>query len=165
MTSSHPKRTWGERLFETGTYRRIAFTPWLYGFTWSAAVRLLLNDDYPPVPFIGGSYMPVVWFSLVLICPPLGLGAWWLIDHSKWSRATLAGLWLRLAADLGMATALFTYHLSVVSHIVAANTESRIFSRYIIASCMCFMLVVIARDVWVIRRTEAVAKTLRLFHD
>lgn len=153
--------SWGERLFNAGTYRRVAFAPWLYAFIGGAALRLWISDQYPPIPFIGAPHVTILWTVLAVICPGMALAAWWLIDHSRWVKATLAGIWLRLAADIGLFCVLLTYHISVVTNIHSPPTESRIFSRYIIGACVMFTLMLVARDVWVIRRTESVAKKIR----
>ena len=157
---SRERLAWGERLFSSGTYRRVAFTPWLYLFLWGAAIRLGFSDQYPPVPFVGPSWSDHVWTTLAVVCPMLALAAWWLIDHSRWNKATLAGIWVRFIADIGMMTVILTYHMSVVLN-NKPLTESRIFSRYIVGSCLMFMILVLARDVWVIRRTERVARKIR----
>lgn len=154
----------GERLFNAGTYRRVAFAPWLYLFVWGATFRLWWSDEYPPIPFVAGPAVEVAWTVLALVCPPLALASWWLIDHSKWSRATLAGIWLRLAADIGLTSVLLTYHISTAirtHNTPTPFTESRIFARYLLGACVMFAFMLVARDVWVIRRTESMARKMR----
>lgn len=153
--------TWGERLFDSGTYQRVAFAPWLYSFMWGAALRLTISETYPPIPWIGSAYTGTVWTVSVLLLPLLAVTAWWLIDHSRWTRATLFGIWIRLAADTGMFAVLLTYHLSVVTNVLTPPTESRVFSRYIVGACLAFTVMLIARDVWVIHRTERLAGRIR----
>lgn len=155
-------KTWGERLFETGTYRRVAFTPVLYACVLGAALRLWSSDDYPPIPFVGPRWTNDAWTLLALICPLLALAAWWLIDHSTQVWATIVGIWLRLAADIGMFSVLLTYHMSVVTNIRSTGSEARIFSRYIVAATIFFTLYVVTRDVWVIHRTERLAQKMRV---
>lgn len=154
-------KTWGERLFNAGTYRRVAFAPWLYAFIWGATLRIGVTDRYPPIPFIAGPLVERVWTILALVCPLLALAAWWLIDHSKWSRATLAGIWVRLTADIGLAAVLVTYHVSVVLNPRSPPSEARIFSRYLLGAIVMFSIMLVARDIWVIRRTEKVARGMR----
>ena len=151
----------GERLFNAGTYRRVAFAPWLYAFVWGATIRNWWDDSYPPIPFIAGPAVEWVWTAMALLCPVLALAAWWLIDHSRWSRATLAGIWLRLTADIGLAAVLLTYHISVVTNATRPNTESRIFARYLLGACVIFAFLMVARDIWVIHRTENMARKIR----
>lgn len=95
----------------------------------------------------------------MLGCPPLFVLAWWLIARS--GRLTLAGMWLRLAADLGILTALVTWHVATVAGRIPTHTESRIVSRYIVGATLVFVVALVIRDIWDLVKVERLAYDIR----
>lgn len=149
---------WGARAFSDHGWHRVSYQPVLYLFVWGAALRVAITSD-TPIPFdvVFSPYVETAWVPLGLICPPLAFLAWWLMGHKcRLPRSALAGLWLRLAADAGQFAVLQIFF--IVSFAVDPHSdESHVYSAYILASAMLFMLIVLVRDVWSLVMTEKLA--------
>jgi hypothetical protein len=148
---------WGN-IFFTRRWPIIAFQPILYLFLWGAFLRLAASPKVPAsfAHVISDAYYQM-WLGLGLVSPPLALLSWWLITHCR-GLLRYRGMWFRLAADIGMFTSVLAYHLVVVLN--NPVNESRMFSRYIVAACMVFMLTLIVRDMWALQLTEQVARRI-----
>lgn len=130
---------------------------------WGAALRIALTDTDSPIRFeeIISPTAAGWWLSLSLACPPQALLAWWLIKKSNWKRGPLAGLWIRLGADVGQFLAIVTYHAVVAFTTPLHSTEARVYARYAVGACILFVGVLVLRDVWALALTERVAFRLR----
>jgi uncharacterized membrane protein SirB2 len=102
-----------------------------------------------------------IWTITALICPPLAMLAWWLVTHCRLSRASLAGLWLRLGADLGQFAVVLTYHLVGVMTFSRQAREDVLYSRYIIAAVVVFLAAILVRDIRALAMVERIAKGIR----
>lgn len=154
----------GSRLFASGTWHRVPFQPLLYLMIWGAATRIAWDESVPaPFEQTLSPGAELAWVLLVLLCPPISLAAWWLIMRSSWPRSSLIGFWLRLGSDVGIAVALFTFHIADGLDRWRAGGEdpADFFSRYITAAALCFMVLVVVRDVWALLLTGRVARSLR----
>lgn len=142
------------------------FQPILYFVLWGATVRIAVTDDNVPLAFsqVLSSEAGTLWTALGLTCPPLALLSWWLVAKSTVSRAALAGLWIRLGADVGQLTALITYHVVTVYSMPHVGTESRVYARYCVAAATLFVMALVARDMWALAATERLAIHLRRGH-
>ena len=89
-----------------------------------------------------GEAADTVWAVMLIVCPLLTLAGTWLM------RRDVAGLWLRLAGDIGCAAATFSYVAAVVQATWGANATFAGATTTAIGVCI---LVVIARDVRLIR--------------
>lgn len=149
---------WGVRMFTDKGWHRVAFKPILFFFLWCAVVRMALSDQQPPIPLdtVFNGYVEAMWVALGLACPPLALIAWCLIAHCQWHRSTLAGMWLRLGADLGMGASLFIFHIVAVTAELTSD-ESGVYMRYIMGAVLLFMVMLVVRDVWALMMTEKLA--------
>lgn len=150
---------WGAKAFTDNGWHRVAFQPVLFLFLWGAVIRMVVSDRLPPVPLdsVFNGYVEGMWVALGLACPPLALLAWCLIAHcSRWHRSTLAGMWLRLGADLGMGALLVIFHIVAVSAELTAG-ESGIYMRYIMGAILFFTVMLVLRDVWSLMMTEKLA--------
>ena len=129
--------------YQSDDWRPVFFQPVLAFFMFGAALRLLIEQSAPP-PFeaVVGSWFYNVWLMLGMLCPPMILSAWFLIRHG--GRATVMGMGLRLAGDIGLFTMLMAYHMTVVRLIPIS--ETRLFSRYVVAAVMVFTLELVVRD-------------------
>ena len=130
--------------YQADDWRPVFFQPVLALFMWGAALRLLVEQSAPP-PFekVVGVWFYNVWLALGLICPLLILAAWFLIRRGE--RGIVMGMGLRLAGDIGLFTMLMSYHMTVVT--IIPISETRLFSRYIVAAVMVFTLELIVRDI------------------
>mgnify|MGYP003442067022 FL=1 len=68
-------------------------------------------------------------------------------------------MWFRFAADIGVFVMILSYHITVV--IVNPSNESRIFSRYVVAAAMVFVLGLIVRDAWALVINSIKARGIR----
>lgn len=152
----------GRRWFSDDGWHRVPFQPILYFMLWGAVLRMIVVDD-PPIQFekVFHPSTATAWLVLGVVCPPLALLSWWLIMHCRWSRAALAGLWVRLGADLGQFTALITYHIVTVLTLPPVFNESRVYARYAVGACMLFVATLVVRDVWALVATERLASRMR----
>lgn len=130
--------------YQSDDWRPVFFQPVLALFMFGAALRLAVETSAPP-PFekVVGLWFYDVWLSMGLLCPPMILAAWFLIHRG--GRARVMGMGMRLAGDLGLFTMLMSYHMTVVTLIPIS--ETRLFSRYVVAAVMVFTLELIVRDV------------------
>ena len=132
----------------------VRFQPTLYFFIWGASIRLAINKSEPPNFDVIAHNFYVVWLTLGIVGPTLALLAWWLIQKRA-GRSRFIGMWLRLSADVQVATVLLSYHM--VSVIDRNMTEARLFVRYVLAATIIFAIIVVIRDIWAIILTEHVA--------
>ena len=146
----------GERIF-TGQPARVSFEPMLYFFLWGAASRVVFTDDLTAIPFreVLSPWAEIAWNITSLTAPPLAFLAWWLMFKSLLPRASLAGLWVRLAADTGQFAALLTFHLATIPG--DRSNESVLFERYVTAATLVFFFATIVRDVWALALTHRIA--------
>lgn len=134
--------------------RPLPFEAFLYVCLAGAAIRLQITDLYAPIPWISSPYIDVIWTGLALLCPTVAGVSWWLIHRSDWVRSTLAGIWLRTFADIGLLTVVMVYHLSVVLHPGPQVSEARIPSRYIVGAAILYLIVLVICDAREIRRVN-----------
>ena len=151
----------GTNLFSSSAWHRVPFQPILYFFLWAATIRIVVVDDVIPIPFKEelGESAETTWNILSLICPPLSLLSFWLMFRSLLPRAALAGLWVRLAADVGQFVSLLTFH---IANALATGwgDESAIYSRYINGAVLAFVLLLVVRDVWALLITDRLARAI-----
>lgn len=152
---------WGFRVFSHNAFHRVAFQPVLFLFLFAATFRVVVTDHQPIRFDYVAPWAYVLWVVLGFGCPPLSLLSWWLIVKSRWEASALVGIWLRLAADVGVFFFLLTFHLAGVLHcheIVDCHLESSIFRRYLTASLLVFCASLVTRDVWEIVATNSLSK-------
>lgn len=148
----------GRRLTQLNKYfakswRIMAYQPVLYAFIFAASVRLWLNKTPPPkFDYISRGFYDV-WLLLGICSPIVALIAWLCIEKRTGS-AVFIGMWVRLAADIGMLTNLLSYHLATIRD---GRSEATIFSRYLMGAIMVFVLSLIVRDIWAIYIMEKLA--------
>ena len=143
-------REWVAR-YQTQDWHPVTFGPVLALFIFGAALRLAISPAAPP-PFeaIAGEHFYDVWLTMGLLCPVGFYASWQLINRG--GRKRVFGLGLRLASDLGMLTVLLSCQVTVTQLIPVS--ETRLFSRYMIAAVMVFTLELILRDVIAISVVE-----------
>jgi hypothetical protein len=154
----------GDRLFSRDSCHRVPYQPVLYFFTFGAAFRMMVTEDRGADIHsltILSAWTDEMWLILSLVSPPLAALAWWLVVKCKWRKAPLAGLWVRLGADLGQFIALLTFHLVTLNAAVMSNSDVQIYFRYITGATVIFVLFLIFRDIWAIAATERIAGALR----
>jgi len=153
---------WGARIFPNSAWHTVPFAPILYLFLWGAVLRIVW-DDSVPAPFEQTLTRPAetAWITLGLVSPVAALAAWWLIMRSTWKRSSLVGLWLRLAANVGMVTAVTSFHIADGLRSWRMGEDAADFySRYIAAGVMVFLFLALLRDVWALVLTDRLAKQL-----
>jgi hypothetical protein len=134
----------------------MAYQPVLYFFVFSASIRLWHDDSEPPnFKEIILSNFYGIWLFLGVASPLLLLLSWFFIKKlsGTWS---FIGMWVRLAADIGMFTNILAYHIVTAD----SRTEAMIFSRYVMGATLVFVLMMIVRDIWTIVVTEKIAGQL-----
>lgn len=151
---------WGHRAFSENDWHRVAFQPTLYLFMWAAIVRVIITQEEPirfeaVAPWLYGT-----WAIVGMVCAPLAGVAWYLIVKSRWQFGSLFGCYLRLGADVGMFLTLLSFHLVRVLRHECHYAEENIFSRYMIASLLAFLLSLVVRDLWAITSITVIAKRI-----
>ena len=145
--------------FDEG-WRTIPFQPVLYLFLWGATFRLWIEPSTPLAfeEVLGNTSFYGIWLAIGIACPPMALLSWFLIQmvSGAWR---LRGMWFRFAADIGVFVMILSYHITVV--IVNPSNESRIFSRYVVAAAMVFVLGLIVRDAWALVINSIKARGIR----
>ena len=136
------------------TWPAVRFQPMLYLFIWGATIRLALNKSEPPRFDVIAHDFYVVWLTLGIVGPMLELLAWWLIQKRA-GRWRFMGMWLRLSADIQVATVMVSYHL--VGVLDRNPSEAKIFARYMSSVAMLFVVVLVVRDIWTLVLTERMA--------
>ena len=150
------------RIFTPGTWHRVPFQPILFLLIWGAAMRIVVDESAPaPFQLELSNAGEAAWVSLIFVCPLLSAAAWWLMMRSKWRGAALAGLWIRLASDVGMLAAIVTFHVANSLNAARFGQQSDdFFSRYLAVSVMVYLLLAVSRDVWALVLTDRVARSL-----
>ncbi len=134
-------------------WRQVWFQPILFLFVFGAAVRLAVNPDpTPPFEQFFGTWFYWLCLTLGVVAPLLCLLAWILIRGC--GRAIVLGQGIRLSGDIGVMTVLLSYHLTELP----ISDESHLFSRYVVAAVMVFVLEMIVRDLWAIRLVNKLAR-------
>lgn len=134
-------------------WRIMAYQPVLYLFIFGASIRLWHNETEPPnfkEAIADHSYG--LWLVLGVFGPIISLISWFMIKIPS-GRSTFVGMWVRLAADIGVFTNILSYHLVTLD----GKTEEMIFSRYILGSTLLFVFLLIVRDLWTIYVMEKLA--------
>jgi len=152
------RRRWRALLHRLDRYydqdwRLVWFQPILNLFMFGAAVRLALTPT-PPPPFekLFGTWFYAAWLTLGVVSPLLCLLAWILIRG--YGRAIVLGQGIRLSGDIGVLTVLLSYHLAELP----VRDETHMFSRYVVAAVMVFVIELIIRDLWAIRLRNQIAR-------
>ena len=141
---------WADEYYDKD-WRTIWFQPILCLMIFGVSIRLLLSPlDPPPFKEVLAADIYYGWLMMGVVSPTL-VGVAWLLIRAG-GRAGVMGRSVRLGADIGMFAMLLSFH--IVTAKTGILTEARIFSRYILAAVMIFMLEVIVRDLWAIRLAE-----------
>ena len=142
-------------------WRMVWFQPILSLFIFGCSLRLALTYSVPEPDFrsVLGFDFYHLWLLLGMLCPMLGLTAWWMIRLG--GRAGVIGRGVRLGGDIGLLTVLLAYH-AVSSRVDFATNEDRIFSQYVVAAVMVFVVELIVRDMWAIRLVNLYARAVRV---
>ena len=157
---------WWHRLLERADryydqdWRMVWFQPILSLFIFGCSIRLALTYSVPAPDFrsVLGFDFYHIWLGLGMLCPVMGLTAWAMIRVG--GRAGVIGRGVRLGGDIGLLTVLLSYH-AVSSRVDFATNEDRIFSRYVVAAVMVFVVELIVRDMWSIRLVNLYARAMR----
>lgn len=147
------------------TWHLVPFSPLLYLFVLGASSRVL-TSTYPPIPFenIGSSQLIYyLWCVLGIVGPILALVGYYFITHSK-GKYTYLGLWFMFGADVAILFWLLSFHIAVVLDDSRPMTDQRVVGRYMIASIMLFIVLLIARDLKALVRVERISKKVRNGH-
>ena len=154
-----PPIKWVQRWFvpPKGTldWQRIAFQPMLYLCMWIGAILYACLGDITAIePDVPGE-LSDAWLPLSLLAPPMALLALNMITHGT-GRLRLAGLWLRLGADLGFFAGLASY-----SDEKFTSGDFHIYSIWNLIATLLFVLHLLIRDVKRLIDIERLAKVLR----
>lgn len=143
-------------------WRVVWFQPILCLFMFGVSVRLAItvNLTEPFFESVLGFDFYHAWLALGVLCPVLAGASWLMIRRG--GRIGVFGRGMRLGSDVGILTVLLSFH--AVSALTARDmmSESRIFTRYMLAAVMIFVLELILRDVWAIRLLNVRARKMRL---
>ena len=101
-----------------------------------------------------------MWIAGGLLSPLLGFYAVWQIRHSHGHNRYRA-LWLRLAADIGIASTLGTYELQRLFHEFQVTEDVHPFVDALFLGALGWVLVIIQRDLRFLFVTERVADEIR----
>ena len=142
---------------KTSDWQRIAFQPMLYLALWVGAIVVIIWGDIwsmPPTLRDTSEGVFIVWGTLSLFCPPLGLIALWMIQ-SESGVVKYRGFWMRLAADIGQFTALFVY-VAYRFHI----GDYHVMTMAVLVACVVFIGHLVMRDAKRVHAVENLAKKL-----
>lgn len=159
-------REWWHRLLKRADryydqdWRMVWFQPILSLFIFGCSIRCALTYSVPEPDFhaVLGFDFYHLWLLLGMLCPVMGLTAWVMIRLG--GRAGVIGRGVRLGGDIGLLTVLLAYH-AVSSRVDFATNEDRIFSQYVVAAVMVFVVELIVRDMWAIRLVNLYARAVR----
>lgn len=126
----------------------VNFRPVLHLFIFGVALRLVFSD-YEPMPlnmFFGPGALEM-WAVMALAAPVVGLlGV--IVGSSGVPRCRYVALWMRLLADVGLFTVLFSYHVGGVLH--HDLTDSWMVSKYVDAAVVLYALLLVIVDVLIL---------------
>ena len=136
--------------------------PTIYFMWWGQALRLLLTTDGTLGPLAVetrfGHPINELWLGLSLTAPLLALLAWCLITHFS-GRLEYVGIRIRMFADVGLLTAVLTYHLGVV--LTNPVTSNRIPARYLVGAVLLIVIALVLADFREVSRIERRARHAR----
>lgn len=129
-----------------GHWGLVPYTPILLTFIFGATLRIIVENKRPIRFEDLGAWVYGSWCAIGLLCPILMFGTWMLT--LKGGRARVVGMWLRLGVDNAILSYLLTFHIADTAMTRQGRelTESHLFSRYLLASTIIFMLVIVIRD-------------------
>lgn len=140
-------------------WKAIPFVPIVYTFMWGGRLRVFWTNE-KPIRFEDlGPYVYDMWLTIGFICPPLVFMSWIMVTRC-YGKCIVLGMWLRFGSDTALFSSLLAFHLSDTV-VYRVTDETHIYTRYLIASILFFLLLNIIRDIWIIRQTNCVAKRLR----
>ena len=135
-------------------FRRWADTPWphvpaaaaCYLFLWIAAIHVVASPrpDSMGLGLVGVPYLG--WAVLALTSPVASWVAWWMIRHRQ-GRWRVAGFWVRLGADIGMATTLGSFLLARALLYHGHIPDAPLFAIIALFGILATIMMLIARDI------------------
>lgn len=146
-------------------WQTMRFQPILYFMMWGATLRMLFENEYEQIHFEVLSNSPAFYSMFITIGifgPILALAAYFMITRLA-GKLSYLGMWFMLAADISQFTNLLAVHLASVFYTQACchYTEAKLYSRYVVAAALVFILILVFMDLVMITKTGIFARKIR----
>lgn len=130
--------------------------PVLYFFMLVGSLHIIATDGDYALPADAPPYwVGILWRVTTVVAPLLALTGWWMVSkHTGGVR--LSGLWLRFAGDFGQATGLLVFLVLRMGDI-PFNDDPRVYLVYVAAGTFFLVVMMVARDVWILWQVRKVA--------
>lgn len=141
-------------------WQRILYQPMLYLCLWIAVLVIIHRGDFtniPPETSDKQNELFWAWSAVGIVSPPIGLISLWFIYKIKNGLWKYWGFWLRLAADIGMATAMLCYCIFRFD-----VGDYHVYTMATTVSSTIFVFHLVLRDCLKLYEIEAVASQLQL---
>lgn len=147
---------WTDRF--TDTWGSLPAVPVLYAFMLCGTLQIMTRRGNVTVQVHVSAWISDTWRCSSLLSPLLVGLAWHLVTHHS-GRKRLIGLYLRFAGDFGQAVALGVFLIIRLSY-SPVNDDAHIFLMWIVGGVFAFVCMLVARDLWILRRVQEVAMIL-----
>ena len=109
------------------------------------------------------SWVESVWETSSVAGPLLSLVAYWLVTRFV-GRVRLFGLWNRFAGDFSQAISLAVF---IVMRIYSSPPidDAHIYLMNIVVGVLCFVIMLVLRDIWTLIRVEEITAHLKRLED
>ena len=153
---------WADRF--TDTWGSLPAVPVLYTFMLCGTLNIILTPNNPTSEGVHTpGWVSDLWRFSSLLAPMLVALAWYLVEHRS-GRQRLIGLYLRFAGDAGQAVALGVF-LVIRLSFTPVSDDAHIFLMWIVGGVFAFVLMLVARDLWILRRVQEIASVLEQLND
>lgn len=132
----------------------LAWQPYLHPAVLIGCLLTLAFGDRDMIPPV--DHWDWLWLAAGIVSPLLGFASIWMMK-TKTGRARYRAFWLRLAANLGIITAMTVYEIARFSTEIRHPIEYHPIVDTVFISAIAFMTVVVVRDIRFLIVVEKVA--------
>lgn len=129
--------------------------PWLHCAVWLSVFAVIAAHRLAGVAL---DRLDWVWVCLGLIAPPVGFASVWILANTEsGGRSRYVAIWMRLAADFGLALTIMVYQ---VARFGEGNHLHPLMANIVLGFSGWYMITLVCRDVRLVREVESLANSL-----
>lgn len=154
---------WASRF--TDDWGTLPAEPVLYFFMLTGSIQIIATQSHQALPAVhpDATWVSVGWRIITLISPLLAALGWWLVNR-RTGQTRLFGLWMRFAADFGQAIGLVFFLIIRLAN-TPVDDDAHVYLMHLSMGVLCFVVMLVVRDVWILRRVQEIASYLDRLDD